>query len=400
MLFSISLIILMALILSSIFEYFRIPGLIAKLLTGVVLGPYVFNLISPDILNISNEIRKIALIIILTRAGLSLDIRDLKKVGRPALLMCFVPAVFELTATTLLAPIFFNISYLEAAIMGTVLAAVSPAVVVPKMLKIMEKGYGQKNSIPQLIMAGASVDDIFVIVLFASFLGMYQGEAFSIMKVFMVPVSIIFGIILGIIGGYLLNRVFRYYHIRDTVKVKIVLSVTFLFVCLEAAIKSYFPISGLIAVMALGCTMLKLNENLAERLLSKYSKIWLGAEIFLFVLVGAAVDITQLSKAGLMAVLLIICALVFRVIGVNLSLAGTQLNFGERLFCSISYLPKATVQAAIGAIPLSAGVSSGSLILVVAVLGIVITAPLGAFGIDHTYKRVLDPPQKKIAKAV
>lgn len=393
MLLSLSLILIVGFSLSGIFNRLKLPGLMGMILTGILLGPYVLNWISNDILDISSELREIALIIILTRAGLAIDLADLKRVGRPAILMCFVPATFELVAIILLAPPLFGISVIEAAILGTVLAAVSPAVIVPRMLHLMENGYGKDKSIPQLIMAGASVDDIYVIVLFTAFMGMYGGEGFNASTLFKVPISIALGIGLGIISGVIIVKVFKRLHVRDTVKVMVILSVAFLFVSLETFLKPYLPVSGLIAVMAMGATILETYEVLAKRLKGKFSKIWVGAEILLFVLVGAAVDIRYLGAAGLGAIALILVALIFRIIGVNLSLIKTPLKQKERLFCSIAYLPKATVQAAIGAIPLSAGVTSGHLILTIAVLAIMITAPIGAIGIDLTYKKFLTGPE-------
>ncbi len=390
MLTSLAFIIILGFTLSSLFTRIKLPGLLGMILTGIILGPYVFNLISPDILNISADLREIALIVILIRAGLSLDIKDLKKVGRPAILMCFVPATFELVAVTILAPIFLNISYIEAAIMGTVLAAVSPAVVVPRMLHLMENDYGKNKSIPQLIMAGASVDDIYVIVLFTAFMGMYQGNGFDAFSLISVPVSVILGLLVGILSGLFLVWIFKRIHIRDTIKVLIIMSVAFLFVTLEDILKPYIPLSALLAVMALGGTILKSYEILAKRLIGKFTKIWVGAEILLFVLVGTAVDIRYLSEAGLLSVALILCALIFRIFGVNISLLKTKLNNKEKLFCSLAYLPKATVQAAIGSIPLTAGIKSGNTILSVAVLAIMITAPIGAIAIDNTYKKLLD----------
>lgn len=389
MLFSLSLILILGFSLSGIFNRLRLPGLLGMILTGIILGPYALNLISPDILDISSDLREIALIIILTRAGLNIDIKDLKKVGRPAILMCFVPALFEITAVTLLAPLFFNISYIEAAIMGSVLAAVSPAVIVPRMIHLIDSGYGKDKSIPQLIMAGASVDDIFVIVLFASFMGMYGGEGFNPTSLLLVPVSIISGMGLGIICGFIFVKVFKAIHVRDTVKVLIMLSIAFLFVSFEDFIKPYFPVSGLLAVMAFSATILSTYEVLAKRITGKFSKIWVAAEVLLFVLVGAAVDISYLKGAGIPSIVFILSALAFRIVGVNVSLLGTSLDKKERIFCSIAYLPKATVQAAIGAVPLAAGVGAGNLILTVAVVAILISAPLGAIGVDNTYKKLL-----------
>lgn len=389
MLFSLSLILIIGFSVSGILNRLHIPGLLGMIATGILLGPFALNLISPEILNISTELREIALIVILTRAGLSIDINDLKKIGRPAILMCFIPATFEIVGITLLAPPLLGISNIEAVILGTVVAAVSPAVIVPRMLHLMESGYGKNKRIPQLIMAGASVDDIYVIVLFTSFLAMYQGAGFSASTILSVPAAIMSGVMVGIIAGLILVKVFKRFHMRDTVKVLILLSTSFLFVSLEAFLESFVPMSGLIAVMALGGTILKSYEVLAKRLMGKFSKIWVGAEIMLFVLVGAAVDISYLSDAGLNAVLLILLALIFRVLGVGVSLIKTDLNKKERLFCALTYLPKATVQAAIGAIPLTAGVAAGNTILTVAVMAILITAPLGAIGIDRTYNKAL-----------
>ena len=389
MLFSLSLILIIGFSLSGILNRIKIPGLIGMIFTGVLLGPHMLDLISPEILGISADLREIALIVILVRAGLSIDISDLRKAGRPALLMCFVPATFEIAAVTYLAPLLLGVSYIEAAIMGCVLAAVSPAVIVPRMIHLMETGYGKKSRIPQIIMAGASVDDIYVIVLFTAFLGMYRGEGFSASTLVSVPVSILSGVIMGAVTGIILVSIFKRIHMRDTVKVLIILSIAFMFVSIEDFLKPFFPVSGLLAVMSLGCSILRSYEILAKRLMGKFSKIWVGAEILLFVLVGAQVDISYLASAGISSVLLILAALSLRIIGVSLSLAGTSLSLKERLFCSIAYIPKATVQAAIGAVPLSAGVGAGNTILTVAVLAIIISAPVGAIGIDRTYKKLL-----------
>jgi NhaP-type Na+/H+ or K+/H+ antiporter len=303
--------------------------------------------------------------------------------------MCFIPASFEIAATTIFAPMFFPISHLEAAIMGTVLGAVSPAVIVPKMLKLMEHGYGREKSIPQLIMAGASVDDIYVIVLFTSFMGMYEGSSFDAISLIKIPIAIMTGLLVGVLLGLVLVKLFQKIHIRDTVKILILLSTAFLLVSLETAIKAYVPMSGLLAVMALGGTILKQYDILAKRLSGKFSKIWVAAELMLFILVGATVDISYAAKAGFAAVALIFIALLIRICGVFFCLAKTPINAKERLFCAIAYLPKATVQAAIGGLPLAAGVAAGNTILTVAVLAILITAPIGAIGVDATYKRLL-----------
>jgi len=389
MLFSLALMLLCGLLLSGIMQKLKMPGLVGMIITGIVLGPYALNLIAPELLYISADLREIALIVILIRAGLALDIDDLKKVGRPAILMCFAPATFEIVATTIFAPMFFPISYLEAAIMGTVLGAVSPAVVVPKMLKLMESGYGKSKRIPQLILAGASVDDIYVIVLFTSFMGMYRGSSFDIGSLAKIPIAIAVGILIGILLGLALIKLFKKIHMRDTTKILILLSTSFLLVSLETAIKAYVPMSGLLAVMALGGTILKQYDILAKRLSGKFSKIWVAAELLLFVLIGATLDISYAAKAGIAAVGLILIALAIRVCGVFACLIGTKLNAKERLFCAIAYLPKATVQAAIGGLPLAAGIAAGNTILTVAVMAILITAPLGAIGIDASYKELL-----------
>lgn len=390
MLTSIALIILMGLSLAFIFDKLKLPRLIGMILTGIILGPYMLNILDPTILNISSELRQIALVIILTRAGLALDIKDLKKVGRPAILMCFVPAVFEILGFIILGPKLLNLSFLDSAILGTVIAAVSPAIIVPRMIKLMDEGYGTKKSIPQLILAGASVDDIFVIVLFTSLTSLAKSESsFSLNVLLQIPISIILGVLIGIVIGLILIKLFKVIHTRDSNKLLIFLSISFLFITLENSLKEYIPISGLLAVMSLGATIYKSNNDLSIRLSSKYSKLWAGAEIFLFVLVGATVNINYALNLGLVSVIIIIFALLFRIIGVYLSLIKTNLNRKERFFTSLSYFPKATVQAAIGALPLSMGLSSGETILTVAVVSILVTAPLGAILIDNTYKKLL-----------
>ncbi len=389
MLISLALILICGFTLSGIFQKLHLPGLLGMLITGIILGPFVLNLIDSNILAVSADLREIALIIILVRAGLSLDIRDLKKVGRPAILMCFIPATFEILGAVLLAPPLLGITIVEAAIIGAMLAAVSPAVIVPKMIELIEKGYGKKKSVPQLIMAGASADDVYAIVLFTSFIGVYKGGSFDSLTVLKIPVSILTGLAAGIAVGILTVQCFKKIHMRDTIKIFVILGVSFLFVGFEETISVMLPFSGLLAVMALGGTILKLNEPAAKRISKKFSKIWVGSELVLFVLVGAAVDIRYIFSAGIAAVLLIFGALIFRAAGVFLSLIKSGLNFKEAIFCNIGYLPKATVQAAVGAIPLAAGVASGNIILSIAVLSIIITAPLGAIGIDLTYKKLL-----------
>lgn len=395
MLTSLAFIFLLGMLLSSVLKKLRLPGLLGMLITGIVLGPYVLNLLDPSILSISPDLRQIALIIILTRAGLSLDINDLKKVGRPAILMCFVPACFEIAGMMLLAPGLLGISLLDAAIMGTVVAAVSPAVIVPKMLMLMEQGYGKENSIPQLIMAGASVDDVFVIVMFTALTGLAQGESITAASFAQIPVSILTGMIAGVVTGILLAVLFAKLHIRDSGKVVVLLSISFLLITLENSIKGVIPFSGLLAVMSMGIALQKKRPVVAERLSVKYSKLWVAAEILLFVLVGATVDVSYALTAGASAVLLIFLVLLFRMAGVFLCVQKTKLSGKERLFCMIAYMPKATVQAAIGGVPLALGLGCGKIVLTVAVLAILITAPLGAFGVDMTYRRLLPQGQEK-----
>lgn len=389
MLTSLAFIFLLGMFLGYFFMKLKLPGLLGMLLTGIILGPYVLNALEPSLLSVSVDLRQLALVIILTRAGLALDIKDLMKVGRPAVLMCFVPACFEIVGMMLVAPPLLHISLLDAAIMGSVVAAVSPAIIVPKMLNLMDQRYGTNKSIPQMIMAGGSVDDVFVIVMFTAFTGLALGGEISPISFLQIPVSIVTGLVLGVFLGWCLSRYFKRYHMRDSVKVLILLSVSFLLVALERVLKGIVPISGLLAVMALGATLLKTYDALAVRLSGKFSKLWVGAEILLFVLVGATVNIEYALGAGLAAIAVILLALLFRMLGVFVCMIKTPLTTKERLFCMIAYLPKATVQAAIGSLPLAMGLPCGEIVLTVAVLAILITAPLGAFGIDMTYKKLL-----------
>lgn len=390
MLLSISLILILGMFMGWICRKMKLPALLGMLITGIILGPYGLNLLDGSILGISAELRKIALIIILTRAGLGLDLSGLKKIGRPAVFMCFVPASFELLGMILLAPKLMGLSVLESAVMGAVLAAVSPAVVVPRMVKLMDEGYGVKEGIPQLILAGASVDDVYVIVLFSTFVGMMQGEGASILKFVNIPVSIFFGIAIGLFLGVLLAYFFKKVHIRDTSKVLIILSISFLLVVIEDKLTTAITFSSLIAVMFIGIGLQKKREAVAKRLSVKYGKLWVAAEVFLFVLVGATVNIEYLGKVGAKAFVVIIGALIFRMFGVFVCLLGTNLKRKEQLFAMMAYTPKATVQAAIGGIPLALGLACGDTVLTVAVLAIVFTAPLGAFAIDLSYKKLLN----------
>ena len=390
MLLSIALILLTGLLLGGLFSKIKLPSLLGMIIVGIVLGPHALNLIDESILNISADLRQIALVIILTRAGLSLDISDLKRVGRPAILMCFVPACVEIIGTVLLAPLLLGISTLEAAVMGSVLAAVSPAVIVPRMIRLMEEGYGVDKSIPQLILAGASVDDVFVIVIFTAFTSLASTGELSPVSILQIPVSIVLGIVAGVIVGMVLVKFFRTFHMRDSVKLLIILSFSFLLIEMQNQLEGIVPFSGLLAIMSLGIVIKRKYDILAKRLSGKYNKLWVAAEIFLFVLVGATVDLKYAAVAGVSAVLLVMGALVFRMMGVALCLIKTDLSRKERLFCMVAYVPKATVQAAIGAIPLTMGLSCGQIVLTIAVLSILITAPFGAICIDNLYKKLLE----------
>ncbi|MEG2699591.1 MAG: cation:proton antiporter [Hungatella sp.] len=395
MLTSLALVFLVGLAMASVCSRLKLPRIIGMLVTGIVLGPYVLDLLDRSILGISSELRQIALVIILIKAGLSLNIRDLKKVGRPAVLMSFVPAIFEIGAFVLLAPALLGVTTIEAAIMGAVLGAVSPAVVVPKMVHLMETHYGTDKSIPQLILAGASLDDVFVIVLFGAFVSIAQGGSATTLDFANIPISIVLGIAVGAITGFLLAGFFEtsYAHknyVRNSLKVIIVLGFAFLMLAIEDWFSKIVAISGLLAVMSMACVLqMRSIPYVSARLSEKFGKLWLAAEVILFVLVGAAVDIRYTMEAGFMAVVMIFIALIFRSAGVMLCLIGTKLNYRERLFCVISYLPKATVQAAIGSVPLALGLPCGNIVLSVAVLSIIITAPLGAFGMDISYQKLL-----------
>ena len=403
MLTSLALIFLIGLAMAGICQSLRLPRIIGMLLTGILLGPYVLNLLDPSILGISSDLRQMALIIILLKAGLSLNLADLKKVGRPAIMMSCIPASFEILAFFLFAPSILGITRLEAAVMGAVLGAVSPAVVIPRMVQLMEDQYGTKKSIPQLIMAGASCDDIFVIVLFSTFASMAQGGKAQLADFINIPVSIVLGITIGAVVGLILSLFFEtaYAHkhcVRNSTKVIIVLGFSFLLMAVETWAKEFVSISGLLAVVSMACVLkIKSVSFVSERLAEKFGKLWIAAEVILFVLVGAAVDIRYTAKAGIAAVFMIFIALVFRSIGVLICLLGTNLNRKEKLFCIIAYLPKVTVQAAIGSVPLAMGLDCGQIVLSVAVLAILITAPIGALGIDFTYKKLLSKDKKEKA---
>lgn len=401
MLTSLSFIFLVGLAMGAICQKLKLPRIIGMLATGIVLGPYVLDFLDPSILSISADLRKMALIIILLKAGLSLNLDDLKKVGRPAIMMSFVPASFEIIGYLLFAPSILGITRVEAAVMGSVLAAVSPAVVVPRMVQLMENKYGTEKAIPQMIMAGASCDDIFVIVLFTTFLSMAQGGSADIKAFANIPISIILGIILGAIVGYLLYLFFetayaKKHYVRNSMKIIIVLGFSFLLIAIEGGLEGKIAMSGLLAVVSMACVLrMKCTSFVSKRLSEKFGKLWLAAEVILFVLVGAAVDIRYTLDAGLAAVAMIFAALIFRSFGVWLCTVKTSLTLKERAFCVIAYLPKATVQAAIGSVPFAAGLPCGKIVLSVAVMAIIITAPLGAFGMDFTYKKFLNKESER-----
>lgn len=401
MLTSLAFIFLVGLSMAAICQRLKLPRIIGMLLTGILLGPYVLDLLDPSILSISSELRQMALIIILIKAGLSLNVADLKKVGRPAVMMSCVPASFEISAFFLFAPYILGVTRLEAAVMGAVLGAVSPAVVVPRMVQLMDTKYGTAKSIPQLVMAGASCDDIFVIVLFSTFLRMAQGGSARLTDFINIPISIVLGITFGVLAGWLLSLFFetayaRKHYIRNSMKVIIILGISFMLMAVETWVKDIVPISGLLAVVSMACVLKAKSISLvSKRLSEKFGKLWLAAEVILFVLVGAAVDIRYTMSAGMAAAAMIFIALIFRAAGVAVCLLKTELNFKERLFCVIAYLPKATVQAAIGSVPLAMGLPCGQIVLSVAVLAILITAPLGALGMDLSYKRLLSQERKE-----
>ena len=395
MLLSLAIIFLAGLFAAAVFERIGLPRIIGMLGVGIVVSPYVLGLLDDSILGISSELRQIALIIILIKAGLSLDLSDLKKVGRPAVMMSFVPACCEIVGYVVFAPLLLEVNRIEAAVMGAVLSAVSPAVVVPRMVRLIEEKYGTDKSIPQMILAGASCDDIFVIILFSTFVTMAQGGTVHAADFLNIPISIVLGVIMGALVGMAVYFLFEssYKHnrkIRSSTKVIIMLGIAFLLMSIETVAKPYVAVSGLLAVVAMACVIkLKSEKRVTARLSEKFGKLWIAEEVVLFVLVGAAVDVRYTLTAGISAVLMIFAALAFRAVGVFICMLGTKLSAKERLFCVIAYLPKATVQAAIGSVPLSLGLPCGKIVLSVAVLAILITAPLGSIGIDRSYKHLL-----------
>lgn len=389
MLWSLALVFLGGLLAGEVFRRLRLPPLLGMLLVGIAFGPYALGLLDDSLLAISADLRKIALIIILTRAGLSLDIGDLRKVGRSAVLLCFVPATFEIVGTVILAPRLLGVTVLEAAIIGSVIAAVSPAVVVPRMLRLMDEGYGAKQGIPQMILAGASVDDVYVIVLFSSFTSLASGGTLSPLDFVRIPTSLVLGIAAGVLCGLALAWWFSHVHMRDSIKVVVFLALSFVLVTIEDHCTGIIGFSGLLAVMSMGIMLGRRIPVVSKRLSAKYDRLWVGAELLLFVLVGAMVNVAYVAYAGVAAILLILGAMVFRMAGVFASVLGTKLNGKERAFCMLAYTPKATVQAAIGGVPLAMGLACGETVLTVAVLAILITAPFGAIAIDCTYKKWL-----------
>jgi solute carrier family 9B (sodium/hydrogen exchanger), member 1/2 len=388
---SLALIIILGLSADYLFRRIKLPGLVGMLIIGVLAGPYVLGLMSPEMMKVSADFRRIALIVILLRAGFELRRDALRRVGRAAITMSAVPAVFEIAGVMLVAPRFLHMTYLEAAILGSILAAVSPAVVVPLMIDFMDRGRGSKKGIPTLVLGASSVDDVFVIVLFTIFLGMYGGEQTNILwQLSKIPVSIVLGIILGIIPGYFLYRLFERYDWRPPKRTMIVMGIAILLTWIESVCEHYVPIASLLGVMALGFVILEKSEPVAHVISQKLKKLWIFAELLLFVLVGAQVNIHVAWKAGLAGTLVILVGLIFRSVGTYVSLFGTPFDWKEKLFCVVAYIPKATVQAAIGAIPLAAGVASGEVILAVAVLSILLTAPIGAIGIMIFGEKILD----------
>lgn len=389
MLTSLAIIILFGLLLGYLFNALKIPSLVGMIFLGIIIGPNVLDLVDTELLAISSNLRQVALVIILTRAGLSLNFADLKKIGLSAALMCFVPACFEMLGVALLAPLLFKISLSEALLLGSVLAAVSPAVIVPRMISIIEKGYGNKNKVCQLLLAGASVDDVFVIVCFYAFLNLVSNNQLDLVSFINIPLSIFLGIILGIMVSYLLAYLYKSFSFKPVVEVAILLCVSFLLLELENQLKEIVPLSALLAIMSMGMGINFLYPNFARTLANNYNKLWVIAEVILFVLVGVLVDLDYVFNAGAYAIILVVFALLIRMIGVYLSVIPTNFAKKEKIFCMISYLPKATVQAAIGSIALQKGLACGNLIMTVSVVAIVLTASVGAFLIDLSYDKLL-----------
>lgn len=389
MLLSLGLILTLGFIGGYLFSKIKIPGLVAMIIVGLIIGPYFLNLIDASILNISAEMRQIALIIILTRSGLNLDLASLKKIGRPAILMSFIPATLEIIGITIAAHLLLGLSIFEALLLGTVIAAVSPAVVSPRMINLIEKGYGGENEVPKLVLAGSSLDDIYVIVLFYAFLGLTKTNSFNAVTMLSIPLSIVLGIALGIVGGLLISLIFKKSNFLNAVNVLIVLMTSFLFVGLENILKAYVPISALLGIIVLAMTILLMNKKKAEALSKGYKVLWLVFEIILFVLVGATLDLSYAFNNIGPALLVLLIGLIFRAAGVLLSIMFTRFTSKEKVFIVLAYLPKATVQASIGGIALSMGLASGAIILTVSIISIFVTAPLGAFLIEYFGPKLL-----------
>jgi NhaP-type Na+/H+ or K+/H+ antiporter len=390
MIFSIGLILILGFIIGWLLSKIKIPGLVGMIIVGLLIGPYCLGLIDEKILSISTELRQVALVIILTRSGLNLDIDSLKKIGRPAILMSFIPATLEIIGTTLISQLLLEITIFESILLGTVLAAVSPAVVSPRMIKLIEERFGEKHQVPKLILAGSSVDDIYVIVLFYTFLGLVGNNTFDFVSITMIPVTIILGVLLGIIVGLILSYILKKTNFKTAINILIIISSSFLMIGLENMLKDYISISSLLGIMVTGIVLLFRNKEKAKQLSDGYNNLWIFFEIILFVLVGATVDFSYAINNGLIAILILMIGLLFRTLGVLLCLIKTKLTFKERLFTILAYIPKATVQASIGGIALSLGLSCGSIILTVSVISILITAPIGAILIDNLSSKLLD----------
>ena len=386
MLLSVGLIILVGLFFGWGVSKVKLPRIIGMLFAGILLGPYFLNILDVSVANISGDLRRIALIIIIAKAGLSLDISDLKRIGRPAVMLCFVPATLELLAFVLFAPAIMGVTVLQAAILGAVMGAVSPAVTVPRLTKMIDEGIGVKKGIPQMLIAGASADDIYVIVLFTTLVGLEAGGNMSAISLLRIPEEILLGTMAGGALGLILSVYFKKIHIRDSLKITIIMAFSMILYWIEGIA----PVSGLLAVMTMGITLNMRLPAVAKRLSAKFSRLWVAAEIFLFVLVGATLNIGYVAKAGIGMIIMLFIGLLFREIGTLISVSGTGLNRKEILFCLISQLPKATVQAAIGGVPLAMGLSCGNTVLTMAVVSIVITAPLGAIGMDATMYRFIE----------
>jgi NhaP-type Na+/H+ or K+/H+ antiporter len=390
MIFSIGLILILGFIIGWLLSKIKIPGLVGMIIVGLLIGPYCLGLIDEKILSISTELRQVALVIILTRSGLNLDIDSLKKIGRPAILMSFIPATLEIIGITLISQLLLEITIFESILLGTVLAAVSPAVVSPRMIKLIEERFGENHQVPKLILAGSSVDDIYVIVLFYTFLGLVGNNTFDFVSITMIPVTIILGVLLGIIVGFILSYILKKTNFKTTINILIIISSSFLMIGLENMLKDYISISSLLGIMVIGIILLFRNKEQAKQLSDGYNNLWIFFEIILFVLVGATVDFSYAINNGLIAILILMIGLLFRTLGVLLCLIKTKLTFKERLFTILAYIPKATVQASIGGIALSLGLSCGSIILTVSVISILITAPIGAILIDNLSSKLLD----------